>query len=140
MMSIINLWMVVTNLGALFPLIKLLGKGDYITFSFLVFVSSMSFFSHLIENHKHGMSGIGFSQQTSYFFNRMDVLGCFLFIGRLLFLDLNLDFNIIFMSVIAILILFISEYDKYNPELQISYLVSHSVWHIMIYNIIYYVI
>lgn len=36
-------------------------------------------------------------------------------------------------GIIANIFLRISEYDKYNPNLRTLYMITHSIWHIMIY-------
>lgn len=75
----LNYIVALSNLPILCPLKLAIMNGDYWTGASIGFVGSMSFISHLIENHKHGMEGIGLSKQVSYLLNRFDVLGCVIF-------------------------------------------------------------
>ena len=54
-----------------------------ITFYCILYVSVLSFISHLVENHKHDMPGVGFPKKFSYIMNRLDVLGCLIVLYRL---------------------------------------------------------
>jgi hypothetical protein len=140
-----NLLVAISNLPALSVIKRSFLYGDYYTTTVVSFVSSMSFVSHLIENHKHGMPGIGFSQKISYIFNRLDVLGAALTISRFVYLyyskygtnfDIlieNSNFNILF--VFAFFMLAVSEYDKYNKKLKSIYILTHSIWHISIFTL-----
>ncbi len=75
-----NLLVAVTNFPAIYAINLAIDKRDILTASVITYVASASFLSHLVENHKHGMYGIGFSPRISYFLNRLDVLGC-VFVG-----------------------------------------------------------
>ena len=66
-----------TNFAAFLPILTAAKQGDDITSFTLIFAFSTSFFFHLIENHKHGMPGIGFSRFTSKFWNNMDLISVF---------------------------------------------------------------
>ncbi|AKI80017.1 hypothetical protein QJ850_gp682 [Acanthamoeba polyphaga mimivirus] len=143
-----NLIVAISNFPALFPIGLSLLKKDFITFGIITFVSTASFISHLIENHKHGMSGIGFSQRTSYVWNRLDVLGCVLSIARFSYLYYNIhglsvvsivNNKWLFAMIIpAFILLRVSEYDKYNPNLKTRYIITHCMWHVCIFNLMYY--
>ncbi|AYV85002.1 MAG: hypothetical protein Satyrvirus2_13 [Satyrvirus sp.] len=132
-----------SNLPCIYPIIKSIINRDYITAAAITFVSIASFVSHLVENHKHGMPGIGFSKKTSYILNRFDVLGCVLVIFRFdyLFYQRNmfsyeffLKHKIFFIcACIPPILLIISEYDKYNPKLKYRYIITHSIWHASIF-------
>jgi hypothetical protein len=142
-----NILVAFSNTFAIFPIYQSIIYGDYLTCLVLTFVTS-SFISHLVENHKHGMPGIGFSKNISYFLNRLDVFGCVMVILRLMYLYwltngfyLMWIYNnniIVYWSLITFSLNFISEYDKYNVTLQPLYLVTHILWHINIFLLIDY--
>lgn len=138
-----NILVALSNAPAFCPIYRSIFNEDYWTSFVLIFVTLASFTSHLVENHKHGMPGIGFSKNISYFLNRLDVLGCFIVIFRLVYLywiryNLNLiflynDIIIFYCLPFTLTLLFISEYDKYNAKLQSLYLVTHILWHITVF-------
>ena len=78
-----NLFLALTNLPILYPIWRSYQENDLLTFYLLCFLGVASFLSHLVENHKHSMRGIGFSPRFSYFLNRLDVLGSLLLAARL---------------------------------------------------------
>jgi hypothetical protein len=138
-----NIIMAFTNYTVIYPIYTTFINGDKITAIIFVLMGLASFFSHLVENHKHGMIGIGFSKYYSYILNRIDVIFCYIVIFRLLYLYClknGLDIthlldnkSKIFYIFISILFLRISEYDKYNKKLKLMYMITHSIWHISIY-------
>ena len=138
-----NLLVAFSNFPSIFPIYRSLTKGDYLTTAAITFVASASFLSHLVENHKHGMPGIGFSTTVSYFLNRLDVLGCLLAGSRFAYVyyrRYGLSANIIsankltfFAFCIPFALLRISEFDKYNAGLKNTYIITHSIWHMMIF-------
>lgn len=69
-----NLIVAVSNFPAIYPIITCYQNQDYITLITIGFVAIASLLSHVVENHKHGMPGIGVSNQISYLLNRFDVL------------------------------------------------------------------
>lgn len=135
-------------------------QQDSLTAFLVSFVGIMSFLSHLFENHKHGMRGLGMNYRTStelsYFLCRCDVLGDIMLGLRFIFLyytEYGLDINPLFINTISeksylsllinntnliiaglicLCLVIVSEYDKYNPKLKYLYIVTHSIWH---YNI-----
>ncbi|AVL95183.1 hypothetical protein ma796 [Moumouvirus australiensis] len=130
-----NIIVGISNLPAYYAIKLSFNNGDYLTSAALSFVFSASFVSHLAENHKHGMSGIGFSSRTSYILNRF---------GYLYYSKYGTNFNVlvenqtlIYFGLLSFLLLRISEYDKYNPKLKYIYIVSHCLWHISIFTLIY---
>jgi hypothetical protein len=133
----------VTNFTAYFPIYTSFVNNDIITTSCLSFVATMSTFSHLVENHKHGMSGIGCSKELSIITNKLDVLGCVIMIGRLGYLyyykmgfspKLLCDNKTLFMITLLLFICNkLSEYDNQNVKLRNRYVVLHSIWHMGIY-------
>lgn len=140
----LNLLVAASNFPVCYPLYASYLNKDPITFAAIIFVGSASFLSHLVENHKHGMKGIGFSEKTSYILNRSDVLGVGLVTARLTYLFLNkyglsvgqLLWNnkLIFMaSCILPVFNLVSERDKYNPSLRNKYIVTHCIWHVGIF-------
>lgn len=145
-----NLIVALSNFPAIFPLYQTIKKNDYLTFGVISFVTTGSFLSHLVENHKHGMPGIGFSKEVSYLLNRMDVLGCLLVgcrFGYLYFDKYGFDYNLIIKAkffsglvIMSFLMLQISEYDKYNPRLRNRYIVTHSIWYIGIFTTMNYLL
>ena len=139
-------WIVaLTNFPVVFPLITCLKRGDVLTAGVIAFVGLASFLSHLVENHKHGMPGAfggRVSEKTSYYLNRLDVVGCMLtlcrFAGLYYFKDgisliPPLKMIDIWYLVLAFVLLRVSEYDKYNPKLKGLYVATHSLWHISIF-------
>ena len=136
-----NIIVAVSNLPAIYPIYISFKNNDVYTMNCILFVSFASFFSHLIENHKHGMPGIGYSPYISYVLNRFDVLGCGITMVRLLYLyycKFGLDIKVLldnkYILLLAFLMLRISEYDKYNPNLKILYITTHCLWHILIFG------
>ncbi len=133
----------ITNFTAYFPIYTSFINNDIITASCLCFVGTMSTFSHLIENHKHGMSGIGFSKELSIIANKLDVAGCVIIISRMMYLYYNKHrFSLDLLSnnktlLISTLLLFacnkLSEYDNQNIKLRNRYIILHSIWHLGIY-------
>lgn len=141
-----NLLVAVSNIPCLYPIYVAMTNKDYLTTAALTFVSGASFTSHLVENHKHGMPGIGFSKTVSYYLNRLDVLGCILVSSRLAYLywqNHGLNFNLIINNkltfaiyLLPIIFLRISEYDKYNAALRNRYIITHCIWHISVFTMI----
>lgn len=132
-----------SNLPVLLPIRESWKQGDTLTATTIGFVGLASFISHLAENHKHGMPGIGLSKQVSYFLNRLDVLGCFLTgtrLGYLYYMKHGITIypiakRDIICASFAFLLLKISECDKYNSKLKWIYIPLHSLWHISIFMI-----
>ena len=141
-----NFIVAVSNFPAVYPIYLSFANKDYLTASSICFVAAASFISHLAENHKHGMSGIGFSRRTSYILNRFDVIGCFIVAARFSYIyyaKYGFFFDIVFKNKFAFVayclpfaLLMISECDKYNPALKKTYIVAHSTWHIAIFTVI----
>ena len=141
--------MCVNNLPALIPLYRSYMYKDRITCGTILYVSSMSAISHLLENHKHGMPGFfNSSSNLSYFFNRLDVIGSGLTIFRFAYLyyekygfninQLINNYQLIIITVLSFSCLRISEYDQYNSDLKNRYILFHSLWHLSIYSIMDY--
>lgn len=138
-----NIFVALSNFPCIFPICLTFINKDYLTCGLISFVVSASFSSHLVENHKHGMPGIGFSKQVSYVLNRVDVFGCLLIGSRfaqLYYLKYGLSIDIImknkyvFLTYCLPFILGrISEFDKYNSKLKNIYIMTHSLWHISIF-------
>nr|AEX62301.1 hypothetical protein mv_L96 [Moumouvirus Monve] len=142
-----NIIVGLSNLPAYYAIKLSFDNGDYLTSAALLFVAKASFISHLVENHKHGMTGVGFSKKISYVLNRFDVMGCILNIMRFSYLyysKYGMSYDILFdnksyiyFGLITFLFLRISEYDKYNPKLKNIYIVTHCLWHVSIFTFIY---
>lgn len=133
-----NIFVALTNFPVVLPVITAYEHGDVFTACVIAYVGLASFVSHLAENHKHGMAGIGFSQRTSYLLNRLDVLGCGLTIMRLGYLyymrhGVGIVDSRMLILFVPIVFLQISEYDKYNPALKNVYILYHSIWHTTVY-------
>lgn len=132
-----NLPTTLSNLPIIFPILLAVNAKDFVTAYVISFVMVMSTVSHLVENHKHCMLGInGVSQQTSYLFNRLDVLGCFVVLARFAWLMWYFEFfpgwDEVFIVSASFAMNFISELDKYNPSLKWPhYIPLHSLWHLM---------
>lgn len=138
-----NLPTTLSNLPTLVPIYLSFQKSDYLTCVCISFVFVFSFLSHLVENHKHGMNGfIKVSRESSYYLNRLDVLGCIMVIVRFssLYFNKNLSFSWddYFILVVSLLINFISELDKYNHKLKWNhYIPLHSIWHLLAARMMY---
>lgn len=140
-----NIIVSASNFLCYLPIVTAYNNRDYLTAGCIAFVSLMSILSHLIENHKHGMPGVGFSTEVSYFLNRMDVLGCIVVISRLFHiyymkhgLVVPNDPGLFVTFIISFLLLRISEYDKYNPRLKWMYICTHCPWHMIIFPLMMY--
>lgn len=138
-----NVFMALSNIPII-PALLLTYQHDNITFIALLFVGIASSISHLVENHKHCMKGIGCSVRTSYVWNRLDVLGCVMVLARMLYLIyVNCTAFTTAIAMLFILLVpiyacnIISEYDKYNPQRKRQYILFHSLWHAMIYIWLY---
>jgi len=142
-----NIVVALTNYPVIYSIDLAFDKMDYLTGIILLNIGSASFLSHLIENHKHGMPGIGFSSSTSYYLNRWDVISCILVAIRFGYLywkkyDCNMttlikNKSMIFEFVFAMVILHLSECDRYNPKLKYMYIILHGTWHLKIFNLLY---
>jgi len=140
-----NLIVAFSNLPCVYPLYIAYTNNDILTFGAIAFVSTASFVSHLIENHKHGMPGIGFSENISYIANRFDVLGCIGVISRFAYIFykkygfnaeiIKQNYMLVFCASLCMMCLRISEYDKYNPELRTMYISTHTIWHMGIFSV-----
>lgn len=138
-----NLVVALSNLPAIYPIRYALNHGDYKTAAVVSFVASCSFFSHLVENHKHGMPGIGFNKTFSYYANRLDVLACIVTTSRFLCLyytryGMNIPMlfrhkKFLTLCLLPFIFLRMSEYDKYNPKLKHFYMLAHTIWHVSIF-------
>lgn len=136
----INIILAFTNITSIFPIYVCLLYEDYLT-AFLVSMAALfSFLSHLIENHKHGGTGIIIdnvdiiSRKTSFILNRFDGFFASLTFLRFVYLIFYYKIKLIelFAALIAILSLFISEYDK-SKDTRLRYLLFHSSWHVCIF-------
>lgn len=141
-MGLDNLPTTISNLLMLWPIRLAYRNNDILTVFCISFVMFFSFVSHLVENHKHNMNGIGVSKKISYLLNRLDVLGCILVISRFLYLMYEYEFDItpddIFNILIAVTINIISEIDKNNINFKWKhYIPLHSLWHIMAAKLMY---
>lgn len=139
-----NLIVSISNFSCVYPLYLCYKNKDIWSGLAIGFVSTFSILSHLVENHKHGMIGIGgFSKETSYILNRFDVLGCGISMVRFGYLyykkfgwnlyPLFSDKYLVELAIISFFFLRISEYDKYNPRLKNRYIITHCIWHIGIF-------
>jgi hypothetical protein len=146
-----NLIVAASNFLCVLPLYTSYLECDYLTFSVIIFVAFFSIVSHLVENHKHGMTGmpyLKFSTTTSYILNRFVVLGCVLVVMRIgWLLYVNYSFSslydelhkkpiFILLLMISFALKFISEYDKYNPDCKTLYVITHCMWHISIFYLL----
>jgi hypothetical protein len=135
-----NIIVALSNFPSIYPIYLSLHFNDFYTFASLAFVSFWSIVSHLLENHKHGMPGLGNSKKISYLTNRLDVLGCGLIISRICYLyyykyghSINPVIEnkyLVIGLLMPIILLQISEYDKYNSKRKCVYIIFHSMWHI----------
>ncbi len=150
-MFALNLLLALSNVVALLPLYLVHQQHDLITLHCVMFVSSMSFISHLLENHKHAMTGInGISSSVSYWFNRLDVLGCIIMTLRLTYMYLVtngfqvheylMNPEIWLLILNSFVVLRLSEYDQLNSEIRTQYVVTHIVWHINAYVMTYFLL
>ncbi len=135
-----------------YPAIKIIqstqNNNDIITYIILLFTISISFLSHLFENHKHGMSGWYLSRDWSFFLNRLDLLGVIVTLSRFLYLyyiKYGWDLSVLiphqyplFLTFSGIVFNIISEYDQQNPELKAIYIIAHIMWHLIFFDVMDY--
>lgn len=135
--------MALTNLMCLYPIIEAWNNDDFLTFVLTLNVGLASFFSHLFECHKHGMTGMGLSKRTSYILNRWDVTSAILILLRVIQLILD-NIEIVelpefgrYMGWLIILLVLnlISEYDK-TIHTRSTYIVTHTIWHLGIFYLL----
>ena len=86
-----NLIVALTNTPVIYPILISLKAKDYLTIFSLIFVGTFFFLSHLVENHKHGMPGIGLSSDISYILNRLDVIGVFIVTLRMMYILFKME-------------------------------------------------
>lgn len=140
-----------SNITCLYPLVVCYRHHDFYSLFCCSSLVCASFLSHLVENHKHGMTGmcrwlqdhpnVGCKGGISYILNRIDVLCCVIMGLRLcqLYLkkySLNLSLLPIkywVRGLFMLLIMFISEYDQQNVKLKYFYVLTHSCWHLGIF-------
>ena len=141
-----NIIVAISNFPALFPIKLAIYNNDCLTCCAVLFVFIASFVSHLFENHKHGMVGIAnINPNISYILNRFDILGVILVLLRFAYLIyvysikklITNDFDIIIYLIVSSIFNIISEHDKYNAKLKKIYIVTHIIWHISIFSIMY---
>lgn len=138
-----NLLVALTNVPCVIPILTSLKQRDYVTATCVAFVSLASIVSHLFENHKHGMPGLGLSPTVSYYLNRADVIGCIVVVTRFLQLytrnygssitPILQNKSILVAFLVSFFCLRVSEYTysaKYKWSLYIPF---HSLWHLSIF-------
>lgn len=129
------------NILVLCPIYLALNQKDFLTALCLMFLGITSFVSRLIECHKNGMPGIGYSQYTSYIWNRLAILGYLIIGSRLLYLFLKRNRSNIIDTLCENIDIFaqlgcsfiltsISKYDEYNAALKNRYIIAHCLWYI----------
>ena len=129
-----NILVAITNFPVLYPIKVCIKSGDYLTASTFLFVGLASFFSHLVENHKHDMPGIlGISPETSYLLNRLDVLGVCLVLARVSYLYLSSIFLHLDLLALFLLSSCFNLLSEYSGTVKNRYIVLHSIWHISIF-------
>ena len=134
-MNWLNIIVASTNIAALAPIYA--SKHDLLTCFAIILAASASFVSHLFETHKHGMFGFNCLPKNSFLLNRIDVLGAIFLACRVLFIVkeeilLQHSFLILFFCAICML----SEYDQ-SAAKRNFFVVSHSIWHIGIFWVLY---
>jgi hypothetical protein len=135
--------MALSNFMCLYPIIEAWNNDDLITFVLTLNVGLASFFSHLFECHKHGMTGMGLSKRTSYILNRWDVISAILILLRVVQLILdNLEiieleeFRVcVGWAVILLVINLISEHD-HSIKTRSTYIITHSIWHLGVFYLL----
>ncbi len=148
-MSFYNIVIAFSNIAA-YPALEYSYKNIF-TFIPLLFVSTFSFISHIFESHKHGLYGFGMDHKYSYFLNRLDVFGSIWLTLRILYLyyqkyGFNLspffsDPYLPMLTIFAFVFSILSEHQywmgtSYNPNvesLKRLYLITHCLWHILIF-------
>ena len=140
----LNLITALSNFTCIFPIGLCFRNRDYITLFVLLFLSTFSFISHLIENHKHGMGLPQHSEKLSFWTNRMDGLGCLILGIRMipmLWKVLRLLSGPFILSSLGLFaLLLISESEK-TIKTRTRFIITHSIWHIgaflMIWHVLY---
>ncbi len=143
-----NILVAGSNFGAIKVIQSTLLNDDYITYIVVSYVAVASFISHLFENHKHGMPGWYLSPEVSYLLELLGVTGVILTVTRFCYLyyinyGLTVDvlkphLNEICVGVFGIFFNLLSEHDKYNKELKAVYIISHMLWHMIIFEVMNY--
>lgn len=141
-----NIFIALSNFPIIYPISVAVKNSDWITTGSTILVGFFSFLSHLVENHKHSMRGLGASKLVSHYLNILDIIACFITGSRYLYITLkkyemsfpkmlSKNFLLVCCYFLAFVIGRASEYDKYNPALKNFYIVTHSVWHILIFTL-----
>lgn len=143
-----NILVATSNITCLYPINVCIFNKDYVTAYCIIFVAFFSYWSHLVENHKHNMPGIGVNKKMSYILNRFDVFGCLIVIVRMLYLQYYVyglditpiinNWKIVIMLIFLCEILGISETDVHNIRLKYRYIALHSIWHLGIFTLMGY--
>ncbi len=122
-----NLSLALSNIFVLYPINRALNNNDIITAIVLANVGWWSAISHLVENHKHNMPGIGLSKGASYWLNKADVFSVVIVIIRMLMI---IDYTVIFDRIPHVIIVCII---NLLSEMDIMYVLLHNIWHITVY-------
>ena len=132
-----NIVVALSNVLFVFPLVLAGHHQDYLTMIAIFIVSFASFTSHLVENHKHHMSGIPrVSQIISKQFNWFDRVGVAIVSVRFAYLYLFNDFyipsNEILVTLITILLGAIGQFQLPVEYKWKHYIPIHSMWHMLV--------
>lgn len=148
-MRVLNLILAFSNFPAVFCAYRLYHSKDIFSLMSLIFVTTFSFLSHLLQNDKHNLIGYyPVSKNTSYYLNKLDVLGVIILLIRigmvyhnrygfdLKFFEKHKKFT--FLLLISGISNIISE--KYPPIANDPSLFTliHAFWHISIFSLLDY--
>ena len=136
-----NLVVAFSNIFFIFPMYLSLKNSDYLTWASVTFVAFASFISHLVENHKHNMSGPPclsekISRKISLQTNFMDRIAVFFVSLRFVILYYTYDFyvpnNEFLLIMITAMIGLLGQCEIPIEYKWIHYIPLHSMWHILV--------
>lgn len=140
-----NLIVAFSNIFFLYPIYISAQHSDYITMLCIGFLTLASFTSHLVECHKHSMSGMSyFSKKLSIQLNWLDRLG--VAVVALRFITMIFTFSLYNLYrfpyyyidseiMIIIITLFVGGLSQYQLPQEYKwkhYIPLHCLWHILV--------
>jgi hypothetical protein len=147
-MNFLNVVVGVSNLACLYPMQLAYYAGDDITVIAAVIAGLASTVYHLFESHKHEMPGFGCSHKHSKRLLWVDRIGVLLSVIRMIILYYARHGAVwyppalwsVVWFCIAFLVMLYSEKDTLSVSQtsltsarRLSYVISHSLWHILVF-------
>ena len=148
-----NLVVAFSNIFFLFPFCLSIQYNDYITAFCVGILTMASFTSHLVECHKHFMSGMSyFSEKISVQLNWFDRFGVALVALRFIIMIFTFSLDNVYLLpfyylnseiMIIIITLFVGGLSQYQLPREYKwkhYIPLHCLWHILVARQMYYVL